>query len=58
MGKFLKVLLKIVCATVVLAVVGVAVFYFTRKEKFLSFNDFLDELSDTLATLPVVALLF
>lgn len=58
MGKFLKALLKIASLTVVLAVVGAGVFYLMRKEKFLSFNDFVEELKDELATLPVVALLF
>ena len=58
MVKLLKALLKVVSVTVVLAVVGAGLFYFMRKEKFLSFNDFVEELKDELATFPVVALLF
>ena len=58
MGKFLKRLFRIGFFAAAVACVAAGVFYFKRRENFLSFNDFVEELKDELSTMPVVALLF
>lgn len=58
MGKFIKCLFRFTCLLAVVAVAAAGVFYFVRREHFLSFGDFIEELKDELSTLPILALIF